>query len=132
MYYLLKVVHRTVCFVRDGCLITIDHWILIGCNTFLWATRASSRDVTAINCSSKYFCLHASGLLMKIHLRIVTEHAYINLKLLMIHTISYVLWLVSKHIVLYNANQMSYCINAYNQIIKCGSLCVYVKQSCLL
>ena len=35
-------------FVRDSRLIIVDHQILIGCNTFLRATRASSRDVTAI------------------------------------------------------------------------------------
>ena len=35
-------------FVRDSRLIIVDHRILIGCNTFLRATRASSRDVTAI------------------------------------------------------------------------------------
>ena len=43
----------TVCFVRDGCLIAVDRRIPIGRNTFLWATTASSRDVTAINCLEK-------------------------------------------------------------------------------
>ena len=38
----------TVYFVHDSRLIIIDHRILIGCNTFLQATRASSCDVTAI------------------------------------------------------------------------------------
>ena len=38
----------TAYFVRDSSLIIVDHRILIGCNTFLRATRASSRDVTAI------------------------------------------------------------------------------------
>ena len=35
-------------FIRDSHLIIVDHRIFIGCNTFLWATRASSCDVTAI------------------------------------------------------------------------------------
>ena len=39
----------TICFICDNCLITIDHWIPIGCSTFLRAIRASS---------------HASGLLI--------------------------------------------------------------------
>ena len=47
----------TVCFVRDGCLITVDHRILIGYNTFLCTTRASNCDVTAINCSITIFLL---------------------------------------------------------------------------
>ena len=45
----------TAYFVRDSCLIIVDHWILISCNTFLWATRASSRDVTAVNKVIKIF-----------------------------------------------------------------------------
>ena len=41
----------TVRFIRDSCLFTIDHWIPIGYisfNTFLQASRASSRHVTTI------------------------------------------------------------------------------------
>ena len=47
----------TVCFVRDGCLIPVDRRIPIGCNTFLWASRASSRDVSAIKQLIKIFSL---------------------------------------------------------------------------
>ena len=46
-----------MCFARDGHLITVDHWIPIGCNTFLWATRASSHDITTIKCSIKILLL---------------------------------------------------------------------------
>ena len=46
-----------MCFTHDGHLITVDHQIPIGCNTFLWAARASSHDATAINCSIKIFSL---------------------------------------------------------------------------
>ena len=53
----------TVCFIRNGCLIPVDHWIPIGCNTFLWSSRASSRDISAIKQLSKYFRLCANGLL---------------------------------------------------------------------
>ena len=59
--------HKAVCklgytifSICDGCLITGDHQIFISCNTFLQATRASSRDVTAIKKAIKYFCLRAS------------------------------------------------------------------------
>ena len=38
----------TVFSICDSCLITSDHQILIGCNTFLQATRKSSHDVTTI------------------------------------------------------------------------------------
>ena len=38
----------TVWFICDTCLITADHQILIDRNTFLRASRASSRDVSAI------------------------------------------------------------------------------------
>ena len=35
---------------HDSCLFTVDHRILIGCATqFLRASRASNRDITAIN-----------------------------------------------------------------------------------
>ena len=47
----------TVWFDRDTRLITIDHRIPIGCNTFLWASRASSRDVSAIQKLIKIFLL---------------------------------------------------------------------------
>ena len=52
----------TVCFVYDGCLIPVDCRIPICCNTFLRASRASSRDVSAIKQLIKYFHLHATGL----------------------------------------------------------------------
>ena len=51
IYCLLKVPAQlgyTIWFIHDGCLITVDHQILIGCNTFLQASRASIRDVSAI------------------------------------------------------------------------------------
>ena len=51
-----------VCFVHDGCLIPVDRRIPIGCNTFLWASRASSHDLSAIKQLIKYFRLHATGL----------------------------------------------------------------------
>ena len=38
----------TIFSICDSHLITCNHQILIGCNTFLRATRASSRDKTAI------------------------------------------------------------------------------------
>ena len=38
----------TICLVRNSCLIPVDRRISIGCNTFLQASRASSRDVNAI------------------------------------------------------------------------------------
>ena len=47
----------TVCFVRDGCLIPVDRWIPIGCNTFLWAPRASSHDVSTIKKLIEIFLL---------------------------------------------------------------------------
>ena len=46
-----------MCFACDGQLIIVDHRIPIGCNTFLWATTASSHDVTTINFSIKIFSL---------------------------------------------------------------------------
>ena len=62
---LFEKLEHTVFSICDSHLITGDHRILIGHNTFnLWATRASSRDVTAIKKQSKYFCLRASGLLV--------------------------------------------------------------------
>ena len=42
-------------------MITGDHWILIGCNTFLRAIRASSRDVAAIKKVIKIFSLACKG-----------------------------------------------------------------------
>ena len=45
----------TICFVRDGCLIPVDRRIPIGCNTFLRASRASSRDIRAIKQLIKIF-----------------------------------------------------------------------------
>ena len=47
----------TVFSICDSRLITGDHQILIGCNTFLWRSRASSRDVTAIKKAIKIFSL---------------------------------------------------------------------------
>ena len=47
----------TAYFVCDSRLIMVDHWILIGCNTFLRATRASSCDVTTIKKVIKIFSL---------------------------------------------------------------------------
>ena len=43
--------------ICDSRLITGDHQILIGCNTFLRAIRAYSRDVTAIKKVLKIFFL---------------------------------------------------------------------------
>ena len=47
----------TIQFIRDSRLITVNHRIPIGCNTFLWASRASSRDVTTIKKVIKTFSL---------------------------------------------------------------------------
>ena len=51
IYYTLQVI-RTIglyrIFVRDGCLLPVNRWIPIGCNTFLWASRASSCDASLI------------------------------------------------------------------------------------
>ena len=47
----------TVCFHHDGCLIPVDRPIPIGCNTFLQASRASSRDISAIKQLIKIFSL---------------------------------------------------------------------------
>ena len=47
----------TVFSICDSRLITGDHRILVGCNTFLWGSRASSRDVTAIKKAIKIFLL---------------------------------------------------------------------------
>ena len=46
---------HTVLPICDNCLITVDHQIPIGCNTFLRASTASSHDVTTIKKQSKYF-----------------------------------------------------------------------------
>ena len=43
-----------ICYNR---LITVDHWIPIGCNTLLQASTASSYDVTAIKKAIKIFSL---------------------------------------------------------------------------
>ena len=43
----------TAYFVCDSRLIIVDHRILNGCNTILWATRASSCNVTAIEKSNQ-------------------------------------------------------------------------------
>ena len=45
---LLEELGYTIWFIHDTCLITVNHWIPIGCNTFLWESRASSRDVSTI------------------------------------------------------------------------------------
>ena len=47
----------TVCFVRDGYLFPVDHRIPIDCNTFVRASRASSREVSAIKKIIKIFLL---------------------------------------------------------------------------
>ena len=47
----------TVWFIRDTRLITIDHQIPIGCNTFIQASRASSHDVSVIKKLIKIFPL---------------------------------------------------------------------------
>ena len=47
----------TICFACDSCLIPVDRRIPIGCNTFLWASRTSSRDVGAIKQLIKIFSL---------------------------------------------------------------------------
>ena len=39
---------HTVLPICDNRLITIDHWILISCNTFLRASRTSNHDITTI------------------------------------------------------------------------------------
>ena len=59
---LLAKLGHTILPICDNHIIIIDHLIPIGCNTFLWASRASSHDVTTIK--SKYFHLHTSGLLL--------------------------------------------------------------------
>ena len=43
--------------ICDSCLMISDHWILISCNTFLQAARASSCDITANNKVIKMFLL---------------------------------------------------------------------------
>ena len=53
----------TVWFVRDTRLITVDHRIPIDCNTFLWESRASSRDVNAIKKLIKIFSLMCNWLI---------------------------------------------------------------------
>ena len=47
----------TVCFVRDSCLIPVDRRIPIGCNAFLQASRAFSRNASAIKQLIKIFSL---------------------------------------------------------------------------
>ena len=48
---------HTVLPICDNHLITVDHRIPIGYNTFLRASRASSHDVTAIKKGNKIFSL---------------------------------------------------------------------------
>ena len=48
---------HTVLLICDNHVITIDHWILIGCNTFLRTSRASSHGVIAIKKLIKIFPL---------------------------------------------------------------------------
>ena len=55
----------TVWFVRDTCLIVVDHRIPIGCDTLLQASRASSRDVNAIKKLIKIFSLTCNWLFVK-------------------------------------------------------------------
>ena len=57
----------TVFSICDGRLITGDHWILVGCNTFLWASTASSRDVTAIKKAIKIFSLACKWSIVRSH-----------------------------------------------------------------
>ena len=71
---LFKKLDYTVFSTCDSSLITSDHRILIGCNTFLWATWASSRDVTAIRKIIKIFCLRASCLFKHTHIHIHITH----------------------------------------------------------
>ena len=54
---LLAKLGHTILPICDNRLITADHRIPIGCNTFLWASRASSHDVTAIKKVIKIFSL---------------------------------------------------------------------------
>ena len=54
---LFKKLGNTIFSICDSHLITSDHQILIGCNTFLWVTRASSRGVTTIKKVIKIFLL---------------------------------------------------------------------------
>ena len=54
---LLAKLDHTILPICDSHIITIDHLIPTGCNTFLWASRASSHDVTAIKKLIKIFSL---------------------------------------------------------------------------
>ena len=63
IYRPLESFTQLVCFVHDGCLIPVDRRIPISCNTFLWTSRASSRDVSAIKQLIKYFQLRETGIL---------------------------------------------------------------------
>ena len=61
--------------ICDGHLITGDHRILIGCNTFLWATRASSHDVATIKKVIKIFSLACKWSNSKHHWNLINEVA---------------------------------------------------------
>ena len=61
---LLAKLGHTIAPICDNHIITIDHLIPTGYNTFLWASRASSHDVTTIKKLIKYFHLRTSGLLV--------------------------------------------------------------------
>ena len=57
-HYLHKAVRKlgyTVFSICDSHLITGDHRILIGCNTFLQEFKASSRDITTIKNNQNIF-----------------------------------------------------------------------------
>ena len=69
----------TIISIRYSRLITSDHWILIGCSTFLRTPRASSCDVTTIEKVTKiYFCLYVSDLFKYNISASVLTFAFIN------------------------------------------------------
>ena len=73
-HHLHKAIHKIgsyYIYINESCLITIDHWIIIdqwiiiGCNTFYGHPEHPVMTQPQLNKLSKYFCLHASGLLCK-------------------------------------------------------------------